>query len=102
MNSSSKGLFITIEGIEGAGKSTAIQFIQRWLIDANIPYVMTREPGGTEIAEVIRSLLLLQNYQEKMCADAELLLMFASRAQHLARLIQPALAEGKWVICDRF
>jgi len=94
--------FITLEGIEGAGKSTAIQFIQSWMQQANIPHLLTREPGGTEIAEAIRSVLLLKNYQEKMAADTELLLMFASRAQHLAHVIMPALQRGEWVICDRF
>jgi dTMP kinase len=102
MNPSNKGLFVAIEGIEGAGKSTAIHFIQAWLAKANISYILTREPGGTEIAENIRALLLLKNYQEKMCADTELLLMFASRAQHLFALVVPALARGDWVICDRF
>jgi dTMP kinase len=102
MNVNLPGFFITIEGIEGAGKSTAIKFVEQWLIQANIPYVLTREPGGTEIAEAIRSLLLLKNYQETMCAETELLLRFASRAQHLARLITPALQRGEWVVCDRF
>jgi dTMP kinase len=94
--------FITIEGIEGAGKSTALRFVQQYLSEHHIPHIFTREPGGTEIAEAIRALLLLKNYQEKMCSDTELLLMFASRAQHLAQVILPALAEGKWVISDRF
>ncbi len=97
-----KAFFITIEGIEGAGKSTAIKFVQEWLRQANIPHLITREPGGTEVAEAIRSLLLLKHYEEIMCADTELLLMFASRAQHLARLITPALQRGEWVVCDRF
>lgn len=98
----SRNFFITIEGIEGAGKSTALRFVQQYLSQHHIPYVSTREPGGTEIAEAIRAVLLLKNYQEKMCADAELLLMFASRAQHLAQVILPALEEGKWVVSDRF
>jgi len=101
-SSSSRGLFITIEGIEGAGKSTAVHCLQAYLSEKNIPHLLTREPGGTEISEAIRALLLLKNYAEKMCADAELLLMFASRAQHLAQCIVPALDAGKWVICDRF
>ena len=95
------GYFITVEGIEGAGKSTAIQFVHSLLLQAQIPHEITREPGGTEIAEKIRE-VLLQHYQEFMLADTELLLMFASRAQHLGQLIQPALAQGKWVLCDRF
>lgn len=95
------GLFITIEGIEGTGKSTAIRFLQRWLTEQGIAFTLTREPGGTEIADAIRK-LLLQHYEEKMCSDTELLLMFASRAQNIAQVIKPALAQGKWVLCDRF
>jgi dTMP kinase len=93
--------FITLEGIEGAGKSTAMRRIQQWLQQAGIQYVATREPGGTEIAEAIRQ-LLLQHHEEPMSSDTELLLMFASRAQHLAQLIRPALQRGQWVVCDRF
>lgn len=93
--------FITLEGIEGAGKSTAMRRIQQWLQQAGIQYVATREPGGTEIAEAIRQ-LLLQHHEELMSSDTELLLMFASRAQHLAQLIRPALQRGQWVVCDRF
>lgn len=96
-----KNFFITIEGIEGTGKSTAIAFIRRQLEMAHIPHSVTREPGGTEIADAIRR-LLLAHYQEPMDMDTELLLMFASRAQNLAQVIKPALAEGKWVLCDRF
>lgn len=97
----SKGLFISIEGVEGVGKSTAIQFIQKELQQYQVSYVMTREPGGTEIAEAIRK-VLLQPYSEIMCADTELLLMFAGRAQNVAEVIKPALLAGKWVLCDRF
>lgn len=93
--------FITIEGIEGVGKSTAIQFICKQLDAAHIPYIVTREPGGTEITEAIRK-LILAHYHEKMSADTELLLYFASRAQNIAQNIKPALAHGKWVVCDRF
>ncbi len=96
-----KPYFITVEGIEGAGKSTAVKFIHQYLLDAQIPHKITREPGGTEIAEEIRQ-VLLKHYQEVMAADTELLLMFASRAQHLASVILPALHQGQWVICDRF
>lgn len=101
MTSNSKAYFITVEGIEGAGKSTSIKFICKWLKNADIPYTVTREPGGTEIAEEIRQ-LLLKHRKESMTPDTELLLMFASRAQHLAELIVPALQHGQWVVCDRF
>ncbi len=101
MTPNQKGYFITVEGIEGAGKSTSIKYIRKWLDQAGISYIVTREPGGTEIAEAIRQ-LLLQHHQEPMSPDTELLLMFASRAQHLANLIIPALARGEWVLCDRF
>jgi dTMP kinase len=98
---SNKGLFISIEGVEGVGKSTAIQFIQQQLDKHNISYVLTREPGGTKIAEAIRQILLNPS-QEKMCVDTELLLMFAGRAQNVSQVIKPGLAAGKWVLCDRF
>jgi dTMP kinase len=97
-----KGLFITIEGIEGAGKSTAVREIEKQLKLKEVDYILTREPGGTEIAEGIRQLLLKHYFEEKMAEDTELLLMFASRAQHIAQLIKPALNAGKIVICDRF
>jgi dTMP kinase len=96
-----KGLFITIEGIEGAGKSTVIQFLYEALQKQPQPVVLTREPGGTEIAEEIRS-LLLNHHDEKMAEDTELLLFFAARAQHIARIIKPALESGKIILCDRF
>lgn len=97
----SQGRFITVEGIEGAGKSTAMQFIAQYLRAKNIPLVVTREPGGTLIAEDIRQLLLTP-HEEAMAIDTELLLMFASRAQHIANVIRPALTKGQWVLCDRF
>lgn len=97
-----KPYFLTVEGIEGAGKSTAVTFLHQRLKQAHISHQVTREPGGTEIAEEIRRMLLHKNYQEPMSKDTELLMMFASRAQHLERVIRPALALGKWVICDRF
>lgn len=96
-----KNHFITIEGIEGAGKSTAIKFIAEHLQSKNIDFVLTREPGGSQIAEVIRK-VLLDHYPEKMHPDTEMLLYFAARAQHLHQTIIPALKRGQWVICDRF
>lgn len=100
-NTTKPGLFITIEGIEGVGKSTCLTLICDFLAEKAIRYKATREPGGTEIAEAIRQ-VLLASYQEKMTDDTELLLMFAARAQHLAKVIKPALAAGHWVISDRF
>lgn len=93
--------FITVEGIEGVGKSTCIAYISKYLMQKKIPLCVTREPGGTPIAEQIRQILLTR-HTEIMADDTELLLMFASRAQHLTRVIKPALAAGKWVLCDRF
>ena len=95
------GKFITIEGIEGVGKSTNLAFIESILSDAGKQVVVTREPGGTPLSETIREILLDVN-QKGMSSDTELLLMFAARAQHLGELIKPALQAGKWVLCDRF
>ena len=96
-----RGKFISLEGGEGSGKTTAIHFIRQWLDDRNIPYIMTREPGGTPLAEEIRQLILTPR-DEPVNDVTELLLVFAARAQHLAEKIQPALAKGVWVISDRF
>jgi len=96
-----KGKFITLEGGEGCGKTTNLEFIVDYLEHHNINIIKTREPGGTEISEKIRELLLDKNNTE-LHADAELLLMFAARAQHLQQKILPAIAEGKWVLSDRF
>ncbi len=93
--------FITLEGGEGVGKSTNIAFIREFLQQQGREVLVTREPGGTAIAEKIR-LLLLEKKQEPLTMQAELLLMFAARAQHIERVIRPALAAGKWVVCDRF
>jgi dTMP kinase len=93
---------ITIEGIEGAGKSTVIQYLQNYWQHLGSRLVITREPGGTKLAEAIRELLLQPQEKEQLCPKAELLLLFASRAQHMATVITPALAAGCWVICDRF
>lgn len=95
------GLFITFEGPEGAGKSTNLQVFAKALVAAGCEPLLTREPGGTPVAERIRD-VLLSHHEENMCADAELLLMFAARAQHLQGLIKPALAAGRVVISDRF
>ncbi len=98
-NSTQQGCFITVEGIEGVGKSTNIQFIQDFLQANNIPFIQTREPGGTPLGESLRDMLL---HGGAVCDDAELLMMFASRAQHIHEKIKPALDIGTWVICDRF
>ncbi len=95
------GLFITLEGPEGAGKSTNREYLAELLMQAGIEVVLTREPGGTPLAERIRELLLAPD-SEIMAVDTELLLMFAARAQHLAGVIRPALARGAVVLCDRF
>nr|WP_186348129.1 dTMP kinase [Pseudomonas lundensis] len=95
------GLFITLEGPEGAGKSTNREYLAARLREAGIDVVLTREPGGTPLAERIRELLLTPS-EDAMCADTELLLVFAARAQHLAEVIRPALARGAVVLCDRF
>lgn len=97
----SRGKFLTIEGTEGVGKTTNVEFIKQWLTDRGIDFVSTREPGGTPLAEDVRNLLLSPR-DEKVSDLTELLLMFASRAQHIAEVIEPALAAGKWVLCDRF
>ncbi|WDZ94354.1 dTMP kinase [Herbaspirillum sp. WKF16] len=92
------GKFITFEGIDGAGKSTHISFVAELLRARGLTVVATREPGGTELGEGLRELLLHQ----KMHLETEALLMFASRREHLAQVIEPALARGDWVISDRF
>tara|TARA_B100001250_G_scaffold414265_1_gene451603 strand:- start:1022 stop:1642 length:621 start_codon:yes stop_codon:yes gene_type:complete len=96
-----KGSFITLEGIEGAGKSTMVNFIEDFLIKAGHEVIKTREPGGTKIGEQIRE-ILLKNENNNLTADTELLLMFAARVQHLNEIIAPALSLGKTILCDRF
>lgn len=96
-----RGLFITLEGIEGVGKSTQLDRAADCLRRRGREVVITREPGGTEVGERIRS-VLLDNRHHGMAADTELLLMFAARAEHIAHLIRPTLARGADVVCDRF
>ncbi len=96
-----QGQFISFEGVEGVGKSTVIRHIYQWLKSHNIPVVKTREPGGTTVANKVRK-LLLENSREKLTIPSEVLLMFASRSQHVERYIRPHLARGTWVLTDRF
>lgn len=95
------GRFITVEGGEGVGKTTQLAFIREYLEQAGHRVVLTREPGGTALGEEIRSLLLGHRH-DGMAPATETLLMFAARAEHLERVIRPALATGHWVLCDRF
>jgi dTMP kinase len=95
------GKFITFEGGEGVGKSTQLQRVATWLCSRGLEVVMTREPGGTPRAERLRA-ILLERGDEPMPVSCELLLMFAARATHLANRIEPAVARGAWVLCDRF
>lgn len=92
---------MTLEGGEGAGKSTAMALVREELNKACIPVVFTREPGGTPLGERVRELLIDRAFQD-MSAKTELLLFFAARAEHLDKVIRPALAQGKWVVSDRF
>lgn len=101
MNALAKGRLITLEGIEGAGKSSHMQFIADKLQQAGKDVLLTREPGGTTLGEGIRELLLKKN-AEAMFEETELLLMFAARAQHVQQVILPGINAGKIVICDRF
>jgi dTMP kinase len=96
-----RGRLVTVEGIEGVGKSTQVRLLAEHLREAGLRVVETREPGGTEIGEGIRA-LLLRPTAAPMEAETELLLLFAARSEHLARVVRPALAEGVWVVCDRF
>lgn len=91
-------MFISFEGTEGVGKSTLVKSLATWLTNQGKQVVLTREPGGTPLAEKIRNMVL----SDDMCADTELLLMFAARSQHIHEVIEPALAADQWVLCDRF
>ena len=97
----SKGIFITLEGIEGVGKTTNREYIRELLLKTGKPCIETREPGGTPLGEALRE-MLLEHKHEGMSADAELLMMFAARAEHLHKVIIPALNAGTNVLCDRF
>jgi len=94
-------MFITIEGGEGGGKSTNISFIKDYLEKSGQQVIVTREPGGTKLGEKVREVLLTPDHKG-MHDDTELLLMFAARAQHIAEVIKPGIAQGKWILCDRF
>lgn len=96
-----KPLFITLEGSEGVGKTSNMEFIKTILESKAIEYIETREPGGTALGESLRTMLLGEDYKG-MSDDTELMLMFAARAEHVAQVINPALQQGKWVLCDRF
>lgn len=98
---SSRGLFITMEGGEGVGKSTNMSLLKRFLHENKVDVIVTREPGGTQLGEEIRDLLLKER-GDSVSDMSELLLMFAARAQHIEEVIEPALASGTWVLCDRF
>jgi len=97
----SPGLFITLEGIEGAGKSTVARWVREWLDRHAIRTTLTREPGGTPLAERVRQ-IVLERGQERLSAVTETLLMFAARGIHVENLTRPALERGDWVVCDRF
>ena len=96
-----QGIFITLEGVEGAGKSTAVNFIEDFLTNEGHDVIKTREPGGTVIGEQIRE-ILLKNENQTLTYDTELLLVFSARAQHIQEVILPALSSGKIILCDRF
>jgi dTMP kinase len=96
-----KPLFITLEGCEGVGKTSNMEFIKSMLKEKGIDFIETREPGGTPLGEALRAMLLGEDFKG-MADDTELMLMFAARAEHVAQVIRPALEKGQWVLCDRF
>lgn len=96
--SGKRGLFLSFEGVDGAGKSTHVDWVVQWLIEHGVTVVSTREPGGTPVGEAIRDLVL----NTPMHLETETLLMFAARAEHVRTVIEPALNSGMWVVCDRF
>lgn len=96
-----KAKFITLEGVDGAGKTTHLQFLCDVLREMQVPFIVTREPGGTELGEQLRE-IILNSKQLNITDNTELLIMFAARMQHIEEVIKPALANGQWVLCDRF
>ena len=96
-----RGRFLSVEGVDGAGKSTQLPRIERWLRDSGVRTLSTREPGGTPLGESLRAVLLDPRFAG-MSPVAELLVMFAARAEHLAKVITPAIEDGIWVLCERF
>lgn len=98
---SGRGRLISLEGGEGAGKSTLLAGLRAWLTQRGVTVVLTREPGGTDVGEAVRA-VVLDAGMRKLCAEVELLLMFASRAQLVREVVEPALARGDWVLCDRY
>lgn len=100
-NTHPRGRFVTLEGGEGAGKSTLLAGLREHIEGQGVDLVLTREPGGTRLGEAVRA-IVLDPAQRGLCAESELLLMFASRAQLVRELVEPALAAGRWVLCDRF
>lgn len=97
-----RGKFITLEGVDGAGKTTQRIWIEQYLRDRGVPLIATREPGGTPLGERLREMLLAPSDASRPDPETETLLMFAARREHLAKVIVPALEAGTWVICDRF
>lgn len=101
MSQQKRAMFITLEGTEGVGKTSNLEYLKSLLDQAGIKYIVTREPGGTNLGEALREMLLGEAFKG-MSDDTELMLMFAARAEHLAQVIRPALERGEWVLCDRF